>query len=145
MMSQEDWKKKYEELLAEHQETLKKVEALERQLETLKKETFIKLKYEEKSEIDKFIKEYLGDRPTFGGGSTLRWDLYEKLIKKLFEEKEGNYAEFVRRFARMQGLTERKLEYGYMKSLIDDGIIEIFHGNSGLMWRWKGGKKEIGE
>jgi hypothetical protein len=145
MAADEDWKRKYEELLAKHQDTLKKMEALERQVETLKLHKLIDSKYEEKSEIDTFIKDYLGDRPSFGGGSALRWDLSEKLIRKLCEEKEGGYAEFIRRFARMQGLTERKLEYGYLKPLIDDGIIEVFYGNDELKWRWKGKGRKVGE
>jgi hypothetical protein len=138
--AQENWKKKYDELSAKYQDALKRIEALEKQLEAVKTKKVIEIGYEQKSLIDSFIKRYLGDRPTFGGGSALRWDLFETLIKKLFDEKEGDYAEFIRRFARMQGLTERKLEYGYIKSLIDDDIIEVFHGNNGLKWRWSGGE-----
>jgi hypothetical protein len=139
-MSKEEWKKKYEELVAKYQDALKRIEALQKQLETVKTTKVIEIGYEQKSLVDFFIKEYLGNRPTFGGGSALRWDLNEKLIKALFDEKEGDYDEFIRRFARMQGLTERKLEYGYIKSLIDDGVIEVFYGNKGLKWRWSGGE-----
>jgi hypothetical protein len=144
-LSQDDYRKKYEELQQKYEEALKLIEALKRQLETVKSKKTIEIAYEQKSVIDKFIKKYLGDRPTFGGGSTLRWDLYEELIKKLFEEKDGDYSEFIRRFARMKGLTEKKLEYGYMKPLVDDGIIEVYYGNDGQKWRWVGGKiwKEI--
>jgi hypothetical protein len=139
-MSQEEWKKKYEELAAKYQDALKRIEALQKQIQTVKSAKVIEIGYEQKSLVDSFIKEYLGNRPTFGGGSALRWDLNEKLIKALFDEKEGDYGEFVRRFARKQGLTERKLEYGYMKALIDDGVIEVFYGNKGLKWRWSGGE-----
>ena len=139
----ENWKKKYEELLDKHQQAVKRMEALEKQLETAKLHKLIDIKYEEKSEIDKFLTEYLGDRPKFGGGATLRWSLFEDLIKYLHKEKDGDYAELVRRFARMKGLTERKVEYGYIKPLVDDGIIEVFYGNTGLKWRWKGKAKKM--
>jgi hypothetical protein len=135
-----DWKKKYEELEAKYQDALKRIEALQKQLETVKKQKVIELGYEQKSIIDAFLREYLGDRPSFGGGAALRWDLFEKLIKALLDEKEGDYVEFLRRFARKQGLTERKLDYGYMKPLIEDGVIEVFYGNKGLKWRWAGGE-----
>lgn len=131
--SKVDWKTKYLELQKKHEETLKLVEALKRQIQTIN----VEKRYEEKSEITDLVKALLGDRPSFGGGSALRWDLYEKLLKRLYEKKEGNYHEFLRKFARQNGLTEKKLEYGYVKSLIDDGIIEIFESINGTMWRWK--------
>jgi uncharacterized protein YeaO (DUF488 family) len=147
MNREENYRKKYEELQREHEElkqkyeeTLRLVEALKKQLETVKKKKAIEIAYEEKSAIDTFILRYLGKRPSHGGGSTLRWELTSELIRKLFEEKEGDYHEFIRRFARMKGLTERKLEFGYIRPLIDDGVIEVYFGNEGLKWRWAGGK-----
>ncbi|MEM1551546.1 MAG: hypothetical protein QXH03_02615 [Candidatus Bathyarchaeia archaeon] len=151
-MSEPDYKKKYEELLAKYQEAQKHIEALQKRCQELERKSrelatlkAIEIAYEQKSEIDDFIRKYLGQRPTFGGGSTLRWELFESLLKKLFEEKEGDYREFVRRFARQQGLTERKLEYGYIKPLIDDGVIEVFYGNDGVKWRWKIDVKKYGK
>jgi hypothetical protein len=147
MSHQENYKKKYEELQREyeelkqkHEETLRLVEALKKQLETVKTKKAIEIAYEEKSAIDTFISRYLGRRPSYGGGSSLRWELNSELIKKLFEEKEGDYHEFIRRFARMKGLTEKKLEFGYIKPLIEDGVIEVYFGNDGLKWKWAGGK-----
>jgi hypothetical protein len=140
MTAQEDWKKKYEEILEKYQEALKRIEALQRQVETLRTRKALEIIHEEKTAIDQFIKLYLGDRPTFGGGSALRWELNADLIKTLYEEKSGDYAEFIRRFARKKGLTERKLEYGYIKPLIEDGVIEVYFGNEGWKWRWVGGE-----
>jgi hypothetical protein len=67
------------------------------------------------------------------------------LIRRLYIEKEGNYREFIKRFSRTRGLTEKKLESSYLKPLIDDGIIELYFSNEGLRWKWVGGKiwKEI--
>ena len=120
-----DWKAKYEE-------AMKLVEALKRQLQT--KET--NKKYEERSEIDTILKTLLGDRPSLGGGSALRWDLCERLIKQLYRKKEGDYRDFIGRFAWQSGLTERKLEYGYMKPLEEQGVIEVFMGQNGIKWKW---------
>jgi cell division septum initiation protein DivIVA len=140
MSSQEDWKKKYEELQEKYQVAQKHIEALKKRVEELESKKAIETAQKERDSIDIFIKKYLGEKPSFGGGAALRWDLNVELIKTLFKEKEGDYAEFIRRFARMKGLTERRLELSYIKPLIEDEVIEVYFGNEGLRWRWVGGK-----
>jgi hypothetical protein len=138
---QEDWKQKYEELLTKYEAALKEIDALRRKIEMMK----IEKTYEEKGEIDLIIKSYIGDKPKFGGGATLRWKVFKDLLTTLYLEKSGDYQSFIRRFARRQGLTEKRVEKEYVEQLIDDGIIEVFHGDDGLKWRWVWKKGKQGE
>lgn len=123
-------KKDYKAL---YKEALKRIEALERQL----KLKGIELKYEEKGEIALLLEHLFGNRPSFGGGSVLRWELSRKLVTALYQEQEGDFHRFMRRFSRHNGITLRTLRVRYLNPLIDEGIIEVFAGENSEKWRWK--------
>lgn len=124
-MATDDYKKKYED-------ALKRIEALEKQLKNKNTEK----QYEERHSIDELLQRRFGERPVMGGPRT-RWELSRELVKALYREQEGNYPEFLRRFSGRKGLTVPTLEANYMRPLIEDEIIELFEGRTGMMWRWK--------
>ena len=92
--------------------------------------------YEFKDEIGTLITQLFGERPAFGGGAVLRWQLSIKLVKDLYRLKDGDYPPLVRRLSRHSGLTVKTLQEKYLNPLIDEGIIEIFHDDSSEKWRW---------
>jgi hypothetical protein len=146
MKEENELKRKYEELLIKYEEALKQIETLKKHLKNLEASPRkVEITSEEVRKLEKFITLYLGEKPVQVGGASIRWNLSADLIRRLYIEKEGNYREFIKRFSRTRGLTEKKLESSYLKPLIDDGIIELYFSDEGLRWKWVGGKiwKEI--
>jgi len=132
MTEKVDWKAKYDE--AE-----KQIKALKLQIELLKKQTAeknITQAYEEKTELTELLNTLFGRRPTFGGGTTLRWTLQRDLVKQLFREKEGSYDDLIRNFCRQHGLNRRTFEERYIIPLVDDDIIRLFEAKNETRWKW---------